>query len=190
MNQGGGDDSGGEGNGDSGGGGGSQPPITGGYSACALAGALLCGNPANAATGNKFQAENDYVGAPSTHLSLTRYYNSYGSAAGRFGIGWTSNYTASLSGPTSGVVTVTRGDGRIDSFTQSGSDWVSDPDVTSDLIPVMSGMTQIGWEVLRARRQHRKLQHVGRADLPHHARRARHDAQLHQRQPHHRHGAV
>ena len=73
---------------------------------------LKCGNPVNAGTGNKFQAEKDYVGAPSTHLSLTRYYNSYGSAAGPFGTGWTSNYTLPSSGPTSGVVTVTRGDGR------------------------------------------------------------------------------
>ena len=112
--------------------------------------ALYCGNPANVGTGNKFQAENDYVGAPSTHLTLTRYYNGFGSANGRFGTGWSDTWSGSVSGPVAGVVSVTRWDGEVDTFTQSGSSYTPDPDVTSVLTAVFSGMTQIGWQLVRA----------------------------------------
>jgi RHS repeat-associated protein len=111
---------------------------------------LNCGNPVNPGTGNKFQAETDYVGAPSTQLSLTRYYNSYASASTPFGTGWTSNWHKSISGPVSSVVSVTDASGRIDTYTQSGSSYVPDPDVTSVLTAVMSGGTQVGWQLVRA----------------------------------------
>ena len=37
------------------------------------------GNPINAATGNKFQAETDFVGTPGTGLEMRRFYNSQNS---------------------------------------------------------------------------------------------------------------
>ena len=110
----------------------------------------FCGNPVNTLTGNKFQAETDYQGAPSTHLSLTRYYNSYNNNQMPFGKGWTSNWHSYITGPTSGVVTVTSPDGHVDSFTLSGSVWTPNPNVTSELSEVIVSGTQVGWEVLRA----------------------------------------
>ena len=110
---------------------------------------IMCGNPVNAATGNKFQAETDYQGAPSTQLSLTRYYNSFNNNQMPFGKGWTSNWHSYITGPTSGVVTVTSPDGHVESFTQSGSSWVPNPNITSELSEIISGGTQVGWQVLR-----------------------------------------
>jgi RHS repeat-associated protein len=108
---------------------------------------LLCGNPLNAGTGNKFQAETDYMGAPSTHLSLTRTYNSYDGTSGPFGVGWHATFFSSISASGS-TATVTQEDGRQLVFTQSGSNWVPDADVTSVLTAVMSGGTQIGWKLV------------------------------------------
>lgn len=110
----------------------------------------LCGNPVNTLTGNKFQAETDYQGAPSSHLSLTRYYNSFNNNQMPFGKGWTSNWHSYITGPTSGVVTVTSPDGHVDSFTLSGSVWTPNPNITSELSEIIVGGTQTGWEVLRA----------------------------------------
>ena len=78
-----------------------------------------------------------------------RVYNSYSGVAGRFGIGWSDTWSRSVSGPVSGVVSVTREDGRVDTFTQSGSSYIPDADVTSVLTAVYSGMTQIGWQLVR-----------------------------------------
>jgi len=110
----------------------------------------FCGNPVNTLTGNKFEAETDYQSAPSVHLSLTRYYNSFNNNQMPFGKGWTSNWHSYITGPTSGVVTVTSPDGHVDSFTQTGPDWVPNPNVTSELSEIIVGGTQTGWEVLRA----------------------------------------
>jgi len=45
----------------------------------------LCGNPINAATGNKLQVETDFVGAPQTQLELRRSDNSQDSTAEKRG---------------------------------------------------------------------------------------------------------
>ena len=91
-----------------------------------------CGNPINAATGNKLQIETDYVGAANTGLSLTRYYNSMDTGVTPFGAGWRSPWHRGLvvSGNT---VTVTRSDGRQDIFFNNGGVYTADFDVTSIL---------------------------------------------------------
>jgi RHS repeat-associated protein len=110
---------------------------------------LSCGSAANAGTGNALETETDFTADPHLHLGLTRVYNGYGSANGRFGTGWSDTWSGSVSGPVAGVVSVTRWDGEVDTFTQSGSVYTPDPDVTSVLTAVFSGMTQIGWQVVR-----------------------------------------
>jgi YD repeat-containing protein len=109
-----------------------------------------CENSANGGTGNALVSETDFTADPHLHLGLTRVYNGYGSASGRFGTGWTDTWSRSVSGPVSGVVSVTDETGQVDTFTQSGSTYTPDPDVTSVLTAVFSGMTQIGWQVVRA----------------------------------------
>ncbi len=106
------------------------------------------GNPINAATGNKFQAETDLACAPATGLALTRYYNSQDTTRSAFGIGWRSAWHRSLSPVSATVAVVTRADGRQDSFNLAAGVWWPDPDVTSRLIAVTSAGTQTGWQLL------------------------------------------
>ncbi len=152
VNLGGGGSGGGSGSGPGSGSGGSSgagPEAPTGQSCPGTAAGLLCGNPVNAATGNKFQPETDYQGAPSTQLSLTRYYNSFNNNQMPFGKGWSSNWHSYITGPTSGVVTVTSGNGKVESFTLSGAAWVPNPNITSELSEIIVSGTQVGWEVLR-----------------------------------------
>ena len=115
------------------------------------------GNPINAATGNKFQQETDFVGAASTGLELKRFYNSYNSqdstTTAFVGAKWHGTWQRSVSLATNGPTAayVTRADGRVDTFTQNTAGaWVSDPDVTSSLSAVMNGTTQTGWQLNKA----------------------------------------
>ena len=108
------------------------------------------GAPINTGTGNMYEVEKDFAAAPQMQLLLNRTYNSFDGTTGRFGTGWHDTWSRSVSGPVAGVVSVTREDGRVDTFTQSGSVYVADADVTSVLTAVMSGMTQIGWKLVRA----------------------------------------
>ncbi len=108
------------------------------------------GNPINAATGNKFEVETDFIGAPQTGLALTRYYNSLGMNAGVFGLGWTSTWHRGLT-VSGGAVTSTRADGHQETFTKNASGaWVPDPDVTDTLSPVPATGTQTGWKLTTA----------------------------------------
>ncbi len=109
------------------------------------------GNPINAATGNKFQVETDFVGAASTELALRRTYNSQDTSSTAFGSNWHSTWHRSISLSNSTTATVTSVDGRIDTFTKNSSGvWASDPDVTSSLSALMSGTTQTGWQLVTA----------------------------------------
>ena len=92
----------------------------------------LCGNPINAATGNKLQIETDFTASPNTGLSLVRYYNSLDTGGSAFGSNWRTTWHRALtvSGTT---VTVTRADGRQDTFTNNNGVYTADPDVTSVL---------------------------------------------------------
>lgn len=99
----------------------------------------MCGNPINAATGNKLQIETDFVGAPQTQLELMRYYNSQDATATAFGANWRGSYHRGLVQPDSTTAKVTRADGRVDTFTLNAGVWQADPDVTSRLIAVTNG---------------------------------------------------
>jgi RHS repeat-associated protein len=110
----------------------------------------MCGNPINAATGNKFQIETDFIAAPNTGLALTRYYNSQDTTSSPFGKNWHStwHHGLTISGNT---VTVTRADGRQDIFTNNGSGvYTANPDVLDRLVRVPATGAQTGWQLTRA----------------------------------------
>jgi YD repeat-containing protein len=109
------------------------------------------GNPVNAATGNKFQAETDFTAAPITGLGLTRYYNSQDTTGSAFGAGWHSTWHRSLNPVSASTAIVTRADGRQDAFTLNAGVWQADPDVTSRLTALVNGGgTQVGWQLVTA----------------------------------------
>jgi YD repeat-containing protein len=109
----------------------------------------LCDNPINAATGNKIQPETDYTGAAATGIELTRYYNSQDVRSEAFGTGWHSIWHRALNPINSSMVSVTRADGREDTFILTGGVWQANPDVTSRLTPLLSASSQqIGWQSL------------------------------------------
>ena len=106
------------------------------------------GNPINAATGNKFQTETDYVGAANTHLELRRYYNSQDLTSSAFGDKWHSTYHRGLTQSDSTHVAVTRADGRTNTFTLAAGVWTSTPDVTSQLTAINTNSAQTGWKLV------------------------------------------
>jgi RHS repeat-associated protein len=97
----------------------------------------FCGNPVNAATGNKLQIETDFTGAANTGLSLKRTYNSQDTGVTPFGARWRSQWRSGLvvSGNT---VTVTRSDGQQNVFTKNGAVYTATPDVR-DVLSAISG---------------------------------------------------
>jgi len=104
-------------------------------------------NPINVATGNKFQTETDIACAAHTGLNLTRYYNSQDTTASPFGKGWHSSWHHGLK-LNGNTVTVTRGDGRQDIFTNNGAGvYTADADVTSTLTAVGSNGSVTGWQL-------------------------------------------
>jgi len=96
------------------------------------------GNPCNAITGNKVQAETIYRSA-SGRLSLILTYNSQqGSTyflSGPFGAHWSSRHFAHLRDSGQGIIAVERPDGRQLQFRApaSGSVYVADADITDRL---------------------------------------------------------
>lgn len=91
-------------------------------------------DPINGAVGNMTMHETDFVGGPATHLSFTRYYNSFDTGNVGFGAGWRTTYHRALNLTSSTTsITVTRADGRQDVFTKSGSNWVPQTNVTAAL---------------------------------------------------------
>ena len=109
------------------------------------------GNPINAATGNKFQVETDFVGAPNVGLEMLRFYNSQNNAETTFGSGWRSTWQQSVSTVTgSNTTQITRADGKIDNFTKNGDGkWQSDPDVTNQLVTIIDvNNQQTGWQLV------------------------------------------
>ncbi|HTT40132.1 MAG TPA: DUF6531 domain-containing protein, partial [Burkholderiales bacterium] len=99
------------------------------------------GNPINAATGNKYQIETDYVGAGVHPLIFQRYYNSAtGFSTGVIGAHWRHSYERSIIWRGNTAV-VMRPDGKQYVFRQSGPDWVGDPDVMDSLSRTDSSWT-------------------------------------------------
>jgi RHS repeat-associated protein len=115
-------------------------------------GCNTAGNPVNAGTGNKYEAQTDFVGAPNTGLELRRYYNSMATvAAGAFGANWSSTFQRSISVVSAGsVVQANLADGRVETFTYTSGAYVGDPDVVDRLYPVPASGTQTGWQLVRA----------------------------------------
>lgn len=121
----------------------------------------LLSNPVNGATGNKFQAEIDYVGAGAMPLRLSRYYNSqlwegqYAPSGkqmywSRFGYNWRSSFDAfirfsdSIRFPTAYVY---RPDGRTLFFKLRNGEFVADADIADRLIRLTDGSNNpTGWE--------------------------------------------
>ncbi len=98
------------------------------------------GNPINAATGNKFQVEEDFVGGANMLLALRRFYNSQDTTATSLGVGWRSTWHRTLKQVNTTTVTATRADGRVETYTRNASGlWQSDPDVTNRLVAVTGG---------------------------------------------------
>jgi RHS repeat-associated protein len=105
----------------------------------------LVGNPCNAATGNKYQREVDYVAPNVGGLEFVRIYNSSTGA-------WTHSYsnriTVKFYNPAvfGSVVTVHRPDGREFNFFKGPDNrFVPDPDVHSDVVPQYVDSKQSGW---------------------------------------------
>jgi RHS repeat-associated protein len=110
------------------------------------------GNPMNAATGNKFQTETDFIGAPNTGLELRRYYNSQATVpTGAFGANWGNTFQRSII-PLSGgaIAQAVHADGHVDTFTLNSGAYVGDPDVMDRLNRVPATGTQTGWQLIKA----------------------------------------
>ncbi len=113
------------------------------------------GNPINAAVGNKYQPETDFVAAAHTELELRRFYNSQDTTASAFGANWHSTWHRGLtpSTDTAGnrLITLTQADGRQLLFTEANGAWVADPDVTEVLGAVLDASNgQTGWTLVNA----------------------------------------
>jgi hypothetical protein len=110
------------------------------------------GDPIDAATGNTFETETDFVGAANTGLELRRYYNSFGTvAATTFGVDWTGTFARSISVANGGATVQTiQAEGRTDTFTLSSGAYVADPDVMDRLSRVPPTGTQTGWQLIKA----------------------------------------
>jgi hypothetical protein len=98
----------------------------------------MVGEPVNAAVGNVYLSETDFVGGPATYLSFTRFYNSHDLGQSGLGVGWRSNYHRALTITSSTVVSVTAVGGRQDTFTLTGGNWVPQSNVTSVLVSTTS----------------------------------------------------
>ncbi len=86
------------------------------------------GNPCNAATGNKYEIEVDYV-SPHGAISFVRHYNSQFGVDLGLGTGWTTSHHRRLE-IAANTIYVRRGDGRAEAFTNSAKGWQGDPDTT------------------------------------------------------------
>ena len=84
------------------------------------------GNPCDAATGNKYQVENDYLD-PGSSLVFTRYYNSKLTLDSGLGFGWTSPYTRQLT-VNGTLMFVRRADGHREAFVKGAGVWTGDTD--------------------------------------------------------------
>lgn len=104
------------------------------------------GNPCNAATGNKYLREADYLSSSVGALTFVRYYNS-------FLDGWRNTYASAIRTQSyySGTpfafstATMTRSDGRRFVFTLVNGRYIADPDVNDQLFVTMIDGKANGW---------------------------------------------
>jgi YD repeat-containing protein len=103
------------------------------------------GNPCNAANGNKFEVETDYVGTGPFPLALRRFHNARTpSSASAFGPAWLHSYGAAVQlfeSPTLFTAYVIRPDGKTLYFnaTAAQGPWTGDGDVSHRLVTVDQG---------------------------------------------------
>ena len=107
-------------------------------------GSVSVGNPIDLGSGNKFEQAVDYSTSGQNPLSFIRYYNSLANPATLavdLGLSWRSNFDRFIlnNSTTSNQALVERGDGRLLTFTLSGSTWTTDSDV--DITLTQSGST-------------------------------------------------
>ena len=116
------------------------------------------GDPVNAATGNKFETEVQYIGNGIFPISLSLYYNSsrmiafapdrqkiFGRNRTHSYLRWVDHYV----GATGEFAQVVRPDGKSFRFTKTAGQWVPERPTYGQLIPVLdAGSTVIGWEYL------------------------------------------
>jgi RHS repeat-associated protein len=88
------------------------------------------GNPCDAATGNKFEAQIDFSGGNGIP-SFVRYYNSLNFSTVGLGVGWTHSFSKKIAfDQANRKITVTREDGSSEVFSLTGEVWVGDADST------------------------------------------------------------
>jgi len=122
-------------------------------------------NPIQPALANKFQQEQDYVGAGAFPASFTRTYNSVAVRTESMGQQWRHSYDRSLQvadGQTPAVVDAVRPDGGILRFTQSGSNWIPDADISDRLSQLTNSFgNPIGWQFTNAADDSVEFYHAG-----------------------------
>lgn len=109
---------------------------------------VQCGNPINAAIGNKYQEETDIPLAGL--LGFVRYYNSHAAARTHLlGHGWTNTYTRSVERSGSGTAQraiVSRPEGGSVQFDLVGGEWKPDGDVFATLHQMFDAQgAEAGW---------------------------------------------
>ncbi len=97
------------------------------------------GNPCNTATGNKYQAEDDYR-STDTALSLTRHYNSQLAKDFNLGFGWTSSFHKRLENPGS-AMQIRQATGRGELFACANGACAGDGESILALTPDTTGYT-------------------------------------------------
>lgn len=107
-----------------------------------------CGNPINAAIGNKYQSEVDFV--VGGELGFTRHYNSHPAArSDGFGPGWTHSFSRRvehIASPSGQAVSVLRPEGGQVNFRYLTNQWVADADVHASITRISdSSGGLLGW---------------------------------------------
>ncbi len=129
------------------------------------------GDPVNAGTGNKFETHREYQGAGVFPLELSWTYNSQGAPEYipdtelTFGRNRTHSYESRIayfSWATVPLAYLTRPDGKVMRFKQSGADWVADADNGGRLHSVTDAGTIVSWEFEDERGNREVFDAVGR----------------------------
>ncbi|MBZ0091094.1 MAG: DUF6531 domain-containing protein [Sulfuricellaceae bacterium] len=128
-----------------------EPKNRGGCTTCPC---VLEGNPINSKTGNKFQAETDYIGGGDHPLKITRAYNSISSSNSSIGYDWVLDWESYKVTNPSTVLTrayVGRPENKQYTFALQNGAWVSDADVTGKLQQsVNSSGATTGWQYTKS----------------------------------------
>ncbi|MEA3195517.1 MAG: hypothetical protein QOD26_3850, partial [Betaproteobacteria bacterium] len=105
-----------------------------------------CGNPVNAASGNKHQRQPIYAGVNGFELSLT--YNTYDQYRHRFGWHWRDSFNRAISRIGSSTTAIAyRPDGKALQFTLSAGVWSPDAGTPDRLVQTTS---PAGWQLTTA----------------------------------------